>query len=218
LKICPWRWWLEEHSRMMGMTVCYSLHPFCTYVLNLSSHIFCAGDLWWKMPMSMAGKKKKEKMQNGDWSQREKTETKSIKELYCSLPIPPQMHNWEGREQASGTNGNKDCYEAPPQRLTKTAPSSFLIALLLNHLILISFQTASPWNSWHLKCPRSGNKLKTYHKMVKDTSNNQDFSFSLSKSYTRRFMNFHHNTGFPQGKRFYFLETCKKWLEKCSFQ
>ena len=165
------------------------------------------------------GWEKKER-KNAKWrlkSEGENWDQKHQRALLFLTHSTPNAY-WEGREQASGTNGNKDCYEAPPQRLTKTAPSSFLIALLLNHLILISFQTASPWNSWHLKCPRSGNKLKTYHKMVKDTSNNQDFSFSLSKSYTRRFMNFHHNTGFPQGKRFYFLETCKKWLEKCSFQ
>ena len=54
----------------------------------------------------------------GDWCQRLKTETNSTKELYSFLPLQPQMHNWEGREQASGTSGNKDYYEAHPQQLT----------------------------------------------------------------------------------------------------
>lgn len=55
-----------------------------------------------------------------DWRLKSETENRptASKELYCSLFLPPQMHNWEGREQATGTSGNKDYYEAHPQRLT----------------------------------------------------------------------------------------------------
>lgn len=91
----------------------------------------------------------------------------------------------------------------------KTAPSSFRIALLLDHLILISFQTASHWNSWHLNCSLAGNKLKKSHKWLRTHWITTTFYFPLSKWYARRFINFHHNIAFPQGKTVYFLEACR---------
>lgn len=265
---------------MTGMTVCFSLPPFCTYVFNLPSYIFCAGDLWWKIPMFGSVTRRMHITEKAWWAFKGPCQN-----LYrCVLHrISPWLtETWHCRSTAGGIwmelgqqvsyvglqgcwkydlvqKGKKRIWEAVrlagvsestiipatqirevgagretlgmffhytclesevrdqklrpaaprssilsypfhPKCVTgkegsrhlvwmgtrtvkklilnsslKTALSSVWMALLLAHLILISFQSAAPWNSWHLKCPLSGNKFETSHNVVKDTLNNQDF-------------------------------------------